>query len=137
MQNHTFEMSAQMRACGTEHKARDCKALSSSHPQAMVHIYALFFILLSPFGILLQGTSFPLLYIQPFARNSVIAFARKKGNMNRYNRPRRNCRRVRLSAAAAKYCPLRSSTSRFLRCGGVGGPVLSLAVCFVRAIAWI
>ena len=133
MQNHTFEMSAQMRACGTEHKARDCKALSSSHPQTMVHMH-----LLSPFGILLQGTSFPLLYIQ--RRDPVINFARKKGTMNRYNRPTRNCLRVRLSAAAVKYCPLRSSTSRFLRCRGKGGglpPVLSLAVCFVRAIAWI
>ena len=133
MQNHTFEMSAQMRACGTEHKARDCKALSSSHPQTMVHMH-----LLSLFGILLQRTSFPLSYIQR-RLNPVITFARTKGTMNRYNRPRRNCRRVRLSAAGVKYCPLRSSTSRFLRCGGVGSlpPVLSLAVCFVRAIAWI
>ena len=80
MQNHTFEMSAQMRACGTEHKARDCKALSSSHPQTMVHMH-----LLSPFGILLQGTSFPLLYIQ--RRDPVTNFARKKGAMNRCNRP--------------------------------------------------
>ena len=134
MQNHTFEMSAQMRACGTEHKARDCKALSSSHPQTMVHMH-----LLSPFGILLQRTSSPLSYIQR-RLNPVITFARTKGTMNRYNRPRRNCRRVRLSAAAVKYCPLRSSTSRFLRCRGKGGalpPVLCLAVCFVRAIAWI
>ena len=51
----------------------------------------------------------------------------------------RTHRRVRLSAAAVKYCPLRSSTSRFLRCRGGGAlpPVLSLAVCFVRTIAWI
>ena len=99
----------------------------------MVHMH-----LLSLFGILLQRTSFPLSYIQR-RLNPVITFARTKGTMNRYNRPRRNCRRVRLSAAAVKYCPLRSSTSRFLRCRGKGGvlpPVLSLAVC-VRTIAWI
>ena len=134
MQNHTFEMSAQMRACGTEHKARDCKALSSRHPQTMVHMH-----LLSLFGILLQRTSFPLSYIQR-RLNPVITFARTKGTMNRYNRPRRNCRRVRLSAAAVKYCPLRSSTSRFLRCRSVGGglpPVLSLACGLYRGIAWI
>ena len=92
--------------------------------------------LLSPFGILLQRTSFPLLYIQR-RLDPVINFARKKGTMNRYNRPRRNCRRVRLSAAGVKYCPLRSSTSRFLRCGGVGRPVLSLACGLYRGIAWI
>ena len=97
----------------------------------MVHMH-----LLSPFGIFLQPTSFPLSYIQR-RLNPVINFARKKGTMSRYNRPRRSCRRVRLSAAGVKYYPVRSSTSRFLRCGGVGGPVLSLAVCFVRAIAWI
>ena len=34
--------------------------------------------------------------------------ARKKGTMNRYSRPTRNCLRVRLSAAGVKYCPLRS-----------------------------
>ena len=97
----------------------------------MVHMH-----LLSPFGILLlQGTSFPLLYIQ--RRDPVINFARKKGAMNRYNRPTRNCRRVRLSAAGVKYCPLRSSTSRFLRCGGIGSPVLSLACSLYRGIAWI
>ena len=96
----------------------------------MVHMH-----LLSLFGILLQRTSFPLSYIQR-RLNPVITFARTKGTMNRYNRPRRNCRRVRLSAAGVKYCPLRSSTSRYLGDGNML-PVLSLAVCFVRAIAWI